>query len=457
MIFLVLLLVLLIPGLSSKRITFVDIYLIVSLFFDSMIVFGGPMRVNFPYARALVFLVFSISYFGTKMRNLGRWDKALLYPIGSFLLITLLFPILKGASLDAVFREWIVYYYPMLILPIAFHYYSRAGDIRNLVSSAGYFMIAWVALVGMFTFLKIDSIIPSGHLGSRSFGMSVIFFGDMARHGAISYMGMFLMVLPLAITIIRRQFRAILIVCSMVVIVILLIALKRFSLIALALGMMNYILSTKVRIRNRLGIIIVSLIFLVPLFFVDSFRSLMSDSYEYRKGSEKISLEAIEGDLRFYEPLYVVQHTVAGGLSAMVIGRQKDNIMDIESEEHSLSGRNIHNQYGQYILIYGFTGLILYLLIYFQIYRFTYKFKQYLQIRNMIDFRYWVTFQNLVIIFLLGGIPGGHGHVTYRGVVFIFAGGICGYFYKLYQKNLSHQAEQQAMRVNPEKQLRNTA
>lgn len=43
---------------------------------------------------------------------------------------------------------------------------------------------------------------------------------------------------------------------------------------------------------------------------------------------------------------------------------------------------------------------------------------------------YWLTFQNILFVFIIGGMVGGHIHPTYRSIVMMVAGGIAGYFTK---------------------------
>ena len=416
--------------LNSRKISFIDIYLLYSLYFDATIVFAGNQRVNYVYVRAAVFIAFIIYYFAKKMAKINHLEKRILYPVLLFLAASFLFPLLKGVGLNQNLRIFLPYYFSMLILPVAFHHYSTSGDIRNLFKTCGYFMITWVLLVGLFTIFRIDSI-RGGHLGSQSFGMGIVFFGDMAAHGAISYMALFMLLIPVILPYTKSVVRVLFVISCVFIAAILIVALKRFSLIALFLGAINYLLSVKIRTRYKAVFIGVGLSLLIPLFIFTDLGSIAEQQYYRRKGTEKYSIEAVSQDVRFFEPFHAAVYTFKGGLQSILIGRQTDNIMDIVSDEYYMIDRNVHNQYAQYILIFGFTGLIFYLLIFARVYWITQKIKNRVLNNPYYDIKQWIAFQNVVLIYFAGGVSGGHAHITYRGLVLIIAGAICGHFYKL--------------------------
>ncbi len=427
--FLGLFLFLLVPSISRGKLHFIDVYLIFSLYFDAAIVLAGSQRVNFLYAQPMITLVYSIYYFSSRMGKMSVWDKKVLYPVLGFLFVILFYPIIKGADINQTVRSFSLNYSSLIMLPIAFHHYSTRGEIKNLFVVGGYFIILWTFIVMVYSFLRIDTL--TRHGGTESFGLGLFYFGDMSRRGAISYMGLALLLLPAILPAFSKQRKLILITSSVIIGVIMLISMKRFSLIALTLGMANYIISAKVKILRKVSLAANVAILIIPVFLFTNLTSMIVSAYYSRGAEKKISIEAMQEDLRFYEPLYIINYTIEGGITGMLMGRDIDDKMDIETEKYTLVDRTIHNQYGVYMLLFGFTGLVLYLLIYLRLYHITRKFRRTLSIIKGINFQYWLVFQNIVIIFLLGGIGGGHTHITYRALVLIFAGGISGHYYKM--------------------------
>lgn len=429
LVFFGLLLFLLVPSITKGKLHFIDVFLIFCLYFDSAIAFAGSQRVNFLYAQPMITLIYSLYYFSSRMGKMSVWDKKVFYPVLGFLFVILFSPIIKGADIDQTVRSFSLNYSSLIMLPIAFHHYSTRGDIENLFKVGGYFIILWTFSVLIFTFFRVDTL--SGYAGAESFGLGLFYFGDMSRRGAISYMGLALLLLPAILPFFRKQKKLILIISSVFVGAILLISMKRFSLIAITLGMANYIISTKVRIFRKVSLAANVVILIIPVFLFTNLAGMIVQSYYQRGAQRKISLVAMQEDLRFYEPLYIINYTIEGGIIGMLLGRDLDDKFDIETEKYTLVNRTIHNQYGVYMLLFGFTGLILYLMIFIRLYYITRKFRRYLSIKRGVNFQYWLVFQNIVIIFLLGGIGGGHTHITYRALVLIFAGGISGHFYKM--------------------------
>lgn len=432
MVFLGLIFFLFIPSMSKGKLRFIDVFLFFCLYFDAAIVFAGPLTANFTYTQSIIVLLYSINYFAGKTNKLNVMENRIMFPVIGFLSVVLLVPILKGADANETARSFALTSSSLLILPLAFHHYSTRGDIRNLIKAGGYFIISWVIIVLIFTALRVDTL--SGNVGSDSFGLGIFYYGDMSRRGAISYMGIAILLLPLILPLFKSTNKTVLILSSVFVGVLLLVSMKRFALIAIVLGMVNYIISSKLKIGRKIGLIASAALVIIPVFLFTNIESLVIKSY-YKRGAErKISVVAMQEDLRFYEPLYILKYSAGAGVLGVLLGRDTVAKMDIETDKYFIADRKIHNQYGAYMLLYGVLGLILYLMIYTRIYMLTRKFKKLLSNLHRIDYQYWIVFQNIVVIFVLGGIGGGHIHVTYRSMVLLFAGGISGHFYKLLTK-----------------------
>ncbi len=418
-----------IPAYIKNRISFIDIYLLYCLYFDAVIVFAGGQSVNLSYLQYTLVLVFSIHYYIFKPKVLSSYDRKILFATFGYMLVSLLIPIFKGYDINETVRGFSVNFTSLIILPLSFNYYSQKGNINKLFRSGYYFLISWVIIVLLFTLFKID--VTGEQLGSETFGGSIFYFGNLAQRGAITYISFALLLVPLILQQLVKRNKMRLFLSSGFIVSILLIALKRYSLLTIILGTFNYFvkgsLSTKLKMRIVIGL---SLIFFSLFLFTD-IGTLVKQSYFNRGAELKFSRDALETDIRIYEPIYVINELGKGSINGYFFGsKEKTQHIGVQSDLHSLY-RKIHNEYGQILLATGLVGLLFYLYLYIILYRITVKIKKELEKRSVNVNEYWIVFQNLILIFIIAGMVGGHVHITLRSLVLLYAGGISGYFYSL--------------------------
>lgn len=404
------------------------------MYFDATIVLAGSQSVNFAYFQYSMVLAFSLFYFFNKGIKVFRLHRKLIIATVVFLLIILLIPILKGQSINETVRIFSVNYASIIILPVAFHYYSQKGNIMNLLRSGYYFILSWVLIVLLFTYFKID--VAGDFLGSGTFGGNIFYFGNMARRGAITYISFALLLVPLILNYTNKAEKTTLIISSGFLLSIMFIALKRFSFVVIILGLINYFIKSSLSLKLKIRVIFGAGAIGILLFILTNIGDITMQSYENRGAEQKFGSDAIERDIRIYEPLYVFSEVRKGSFSQILFG-EKENInrIQVDSEMHSDSNRIIHNEYAQMMLKYGIIGLLAYLYILIVIYRITVKLKNELLRKDVEISEYWIVFQNLILIFIVAGMVGGHVHVTFRALVFVFGGGISGYLYKLNKQN----------------------
>jgi len=423
------------PAISKRKISFVDYYLLYCLYFDVFLVFAGGQIINLMYMQYFLIFVFSVYYIFNNYFTFNSFHRKVLFVSILMLLVVFLSPILRGVSVNQATRDFAVFYASWIILPIAFHYYSYKGQIQNLLKTANAFILLWVLFVLIFTVFKID--ISVGYkLGAESFGLSIFYFGNMATRGAITYIAFALLIVPLSYTYANSRIqRGSLLISIGFVFMILFTALKRFSLVVILLGIVNYLIKLKLRLKTKVNILISVLGMLIFLLFATDLQQIVVDSYLKRGAEKKFSQESIRYDMRIYEPLYVLEYILEGNFVEIVFGRKDDLYIDVESEIHGKTDRVIHNQYANYTIRYGLVGLIVYLFTLMLIYQYGFRFKDKLEKIGVSINDYWIVFQNLLLIFLASGMVGGHIHVTFRGMVLLFTGALCGYFYKLTKEN----------------------
>ncbi|MCF8275072.1 MAG: hypothetical protein K9I95_14700 [Flavobacteriaceae bacterium] len=421
------------PSFTKGRISFIDLFLLYCLYFDVTNVFT---ILPIYFSQNFLMLFFSVYYFIYKVKVKNKYYKKLLYASFFFLILISIVPILGGESLKLVIANFLRNYSSIIILPISFHYYSIKGKILNLVRSVYYFILIWMLVVIVFTFLKIDITGEAREgLGVYGFGSGMFYFGNMAARGAMTYISFMLLLVPLVYKYLTYSKKIGILFGSGFLLTIMLVALKRYAFITIILGFLNYISKSTVSLKYKLGLLVgISTIGMI-LIFNPTISGLMLNQYQARGAQSVYSSEAIEDDIRLYEPIYVIKDVFSGSLLEILFGKQDSRSIDINSQLHSKSDWLVHNQYAQYLLLYGLIGLFAYLYLFYSIYKMTSFFRKKLFERKIDVNEYWIVFQNLVLIFIAAGMVGGHVHITFRSIVLIFAGGISGYFYNLLTSN----------------------
>lgn len=411
---------------------FIDMILLYCLFFDITTIFAGEQRVNYNYVQPFIILVYTALYTIRMFPHFDHNAKRLFYYTFGFLLLTVLIPVLHGDSLNAGLRIFAGNSQSIIILPIAYHYYSTKGDVDNLFKIICYVTILWVAAVIIFTLLKIDA--TALNLGSEGFGLGLIYFGEMSNRGAISYISLLFIASPIIFLQEKGIVRFLLFISIISIFAVIMISLKRFSVIAIGLATINLLFFSGIKLKRRFVLIGIFSMVVVALLYFTPLPDLIVESYYHRGAERKVSIEAVKEDVRLYEPIFALENVSSKGIDAIFFGSQTSGIMDISSDAYYIPGRAIHNQYAQHILVYGIVGLFLYLMIFITIYRICAKYAKYTKNIAYINVWYWLTFQNIVLIFIIAGIVGGHIHPTYRTIVMMVSGGIAGFFAKQHKK-----------------------
>lgn len=415
------------PLLAENKRSFIDYYILFCLYFDATAVFYQPPLIfSQGVLTAFAFAVYFLNY----RNKMTKEHRTMFWLTLFFLSIILLSSVIQDLNLGFLITNLLRVSASLAILPVAFHYYSTRGSINILLRSGYYFLVVWTLIVILFSFFQVDHVYdPTStwtHMGAETFGGGVIYFGNMGRRGAITYIAFALLLTPLLYSAANRKQRLILYLCSGFILAVLFISLKRFSLVVLVLGVFSYFLRSKVSVAGKISASLGIVGAIVLLYNLNVF-DLTIQQYEQRGAEAVYSLEAVEGDIRFVEPIYVIKHVFSGTPFQVFFGRESERIIDIDDK----IGWQVHNQYAQYLLLYGFVGLFSYLYLFYFLYKKTNTYKKYLMRSNININNFWIVFQNLIIIFIISGMVGGHIHITFRSLVLLFAGGISGYFYKL--------------------------
>jgi len=416
---------------NSRNLSFVDIYILFCLYFDATFSFIGGQYVGYLYFQNAIIFLYSVYYFFIKVTHGGLLYRRLLGITLLFLTSMIILPLLQGISLNQAIRTMSMNYSSLIILPISYHYYATRGSIINLFRIAYIFIISWVLIVVIYSIFKIDVTLSSEHLGSNTFGAGILYYGNMAARGAITYIAFLILLIPFIVKNVKERKMILVYMALAILILAVLLALKRFAFVAVGLGFLNYLIKSSISKRQKFGIIAAAISVLSLVLLSSGLENIIEQRYEARGGVNKYSEDAVTTDIRIYEPLYVLENLINKPIEHIFFGSDSEGTISVSSNLHYSKEREVHNQYASFMLEYGILGMLLYLNIYWVLYRRTRQLKIGLDKMNIPVEDYWIVFQNFVIIFVIEGMIGGHVHITLRGLIMVFGGGIAGYFSKL--------------------------
>lgn len=400
---------------AYKKISFLDILPLLYFYFDATQVFISH-KPSYQYFESLIIIIYSIY-------TINKYNKiyARNFGVFAFLFIAFIaFPILQSETLNQTLRSFSIQYSSLVILPLSFHHYLQKTNLEKLWKSTFVFIIIYV----MFT-LYATSVQLGGYESERV-GGTTFYFGHVAIRGGITYISFVVLLTPLILIQLNKWQRVILIILVGVIFLIFLTVLKRFVFVILGLGVINFIIQPFIKTKYKIMMLVV----ILSLGYLSIGNNYIQHTIESRineRGETKFTQETIEQDLRIYEPLYIFQDLFNNPGIRIFIGEKGQQIFDIKHEDDQLA-RKIHNSYARIIISSGIIGIILYLVIFYKLYKFVKIHYRYI-IKNISATKYapvWITFQSLVFIFLLQGMVGGHDHVTLRGLVFLYSGALAG-------------------------------
>ena len=415
------------PKLTNEKIEFFDIILLFYLYIDISSYFVSQY-VNYIYLMNTIVLIYSLKYLFIDNPRYFGYFKSIKNAAFMFLGAFLILPVLQGANIDKSTRFFSVTYVSIILLPIALHYYATRGDIHKLLRSGYYFILIWCLFVLYATYFKLGDEV------SERVGGTIFHFGKIAVRGGITYIAFALMLVPLIWKVLKKREKIIMLCCVALIFATFFSALKRAVFFIVALAVINYLFNSKMGIKTKLSVtfVVFILLVLVPSGFSGEQKTMFVERYEARGAENKFSYEAVEGDPRFDEPLLVWNHMVKQGADKLLIGIEGAPEISLGPvARREMTFRAIHNEYGMLLYKFGIIGLFLYVILFYSFYRRAAKLKKILFNSGINVIEYWIVFQNLIIIFLIEAIAGGHSHPTFRGLVLLYSGAIAGHLFKL--------------------------
>ncbi len=395
--------------LNKYRLRLINFLPIILLYWDCVaVLFNNPA--DFIYSRNTLFLIlFFVSLRSTngKYVNFG----SIFY---LFIIILIVHPVVIG-DLNKGVREFSQMFASIILLPISYNYYKTNSNLNTLSKSGFWFIILWAIYVVISTYFRL------GGEQSERHG-TFFYYGGFAYYGGLTYIVFALFLIPLFYKNLKKSEKYLLIITISFIIITLLGALKRFSVVALIIGYFYYLFRQD--FKNKVKIILFLVLIFSPfIFFYDNISTMVKTRY-YERGELKFQTEFIVKDTRLLEMPYLIKDFKKRNLTSILLGYEPGTT---RIEVGDIEERQVHNTYVTIVLSYGIIGLLIYLGIFFQLYK---KFRKYKIVvktsQHLKD--YSLVFINLFFIFVLEGIVGGHSHVTLSGIVFIYCGAILGAF-----------------------------
>jgi len=326
------------------------------------------------------------------------------------------------------------FFAPIFLLPVGFMFFKSLEDLNLLLKAFYWMMLVYLINLIFCSFFNIGASVEEKVFQTRFFQI-----GDIAKMGAITYLSFLVVLVPLIRTSLKSKLSSYLLFgMTVFFLFFLILELKRMTIIIVFLGYLVYLYWSDLKQKMKLisGIIVVALIALIALPY-----------YE-----EKVSVRFIERESKFRtnvtenEARYIEFIEIWHGISAFkdpVSSIFGDGLANYEYESDILGERNIHVDYTSIAKTGGLVGLGIYL--YIMIASFIWLKRYYNQVPDKNKFKsIFIMARNFVFLFFVAGFAGGHIHLTFRGIVFLFVGAVMGVLYHASEPSAQIQESQHA-------------
>jgi hypothetical protein len=310
----------------------------------------------------------------------------------------------------------------MLILPISFSVIDSLDKFKKLINS--------IALIGVLYILNI-LISTFFNIKGKSYSSEIFDVGNVFTEG-LNSMAYLLTAAPL-ILYLNPKYRRIIIVLSVIIFILVLVQLKRISILAILTGLLINLFLSRNRINIFFGLLISSFFLFIafPLF-----ESTLQKQVKARE--RRLSTENIEEEGRYQETFVVLDEIVFSGETALLFfGKEVFN-----SPENYANGkygrRMIHNDYNVILHGSGVVGLILFVIWPIPIFLFYRKIKIYVKFyfedKKLFDYMN-VTFISFLIMGYILSISGGVNAILFNSIRMAVLGAILRIFFEYFKNN----------------------
>ncbi len=375
--------------------------------FDVIIAFY-PIGSGFGTLRNSIFLILIIflSIKNKRLLSINIWI------IIFFIYVLIL--IMLSSDKKTSFANYISALVSMLSFPIGFCYTRNIKDLKiinfSMIAAAIIFIanniLCLLLGIGLDAYGGMYTI--GGFVGSRMFSAAI-----------------FLILLPLILPLNTSRINKLIIALSTVVFIFIFLSMRRTSVFIIVFGYILYFFFSKKKVMLIATSItfLLLVILLYPLYKNSLIRQLQARSEIYENPS-------IENEARYKETFIIIKETFSN-IKTSLIGKEAFNSAG-NYNKGKWGERPLHIDYNVILHGTGLIGLILYVLIFIDIYRKYLMYAKYIP-----DETYFhelkAIFKIMFILTLIVALNGGIFSVSYRTIIFLYLGSILGIFNKYYK------------------------
>jgi len=363
-----------------------------------------------------LFLLVTFYYFLREFKSIKLFSLLYLFLIYLFCLIPFSSNIIYSLSNLASTTIWI------LILPVSFLVIDTGLKFKKLINSIAFIGVLYILNIIISTLFNIKG---------KSYSGEIFDVGNVFTEG-LNSMAYLLTASPLILHLNPKHKRLILIL-SVVIFILVVVQMKRISIIAIVVGLVINLLMSRSRINIFYGLIISSLFMFVayPLF-----ENTLQKQIKARE--RRLSTENIEEEGRYQETFVVLDEIIFSGETRLIFfGKEVFN-----SPGNYANGkygrRMIHNDYNVILHGAGLIGLMLFIFWPVPLFIFYNKIKIsakiYLEDKKLFDYMN-VTFISFLIIGYILSISGGVNAILFNSIRMAVLGAILRVFYESFRMN----------------------
>ncbi|HAF29706.1 MAG TPA: hypothetical protein DCG75_11730 [Bacteroidales bacterium] len=307
---------------------------------------------------------------------------------------------------------------PALILPLSFTQIINKDRVFKLLEMSIYFLLIYLAN------LIVANIFD---LGGQKYSADLFDTGNLFT-AALNGIAYILVLYPLIIANCKKKYRIFLIILGIIVFILIVVQLKRVTILAVFIGYIFWGIAFGYRIKaiGYLFVVIIALAISYPLY-----GNLLNKQIEKRENRLDV-VENYESEARYQEFFIVLdERTNPNDLQSSFFGKEMFNSRG-NYGEGSYGQRQLHNDFSLILHGSGFAGFIWYYI--YQVFLIFILFKVKKRAPKFIinsQFGRMLTTIYIAFIFmsLIINLSGGMDAVIFNCIKYMFLGGILGYFY----------------------------
>jgi hypothetical protein len=386
-------------------------FIIINILFDISLVWA-PRRGLVGMIRAAFILGIYFFYFWNRKLPMNNGNKYLYIYI---IYIVCLFPFVTDLyeSMRVSFQVII----SMLSYVLGYTIIKNYDDLKRLNRSIYY------GIMILFLNFIMSTVFGLGNFSYDASSESSLYLGNYSD--SINIFAYSLFVIPLLSFDFKKSQKSALYLFGIFLLLIVIISTKRIALITVVSGMVIYAYTIRAYIRKQLITAIVFFIILTaisPLYF-----DTMSERWNIRIDAGRVETASYKTEARYLETSMVWSEI----FSFKSIGKSLFGHEAFYSSYLYGGGiwgrRQLHVDYNQILFTTGIFGLILYLAVYFNIYKDFQKYKKRIKGDSIHKKILFALFYMMFFCSLVTSFAGQMYAITFRSIIFLYLGSLSCY------------------------------